>query len=238
MHGLRRGDGSIGVPHQRHGNRAALQHHIRLHAKEGRRPHHQIGNLANFNAADMIGNALRNRRIDCVFGDIALGARVIIIAFFFWQAATLHLHLMRGLPGADNHLAHSAHRLAVGRHHADGADIMQNIFCRDGFLANAAFGKGHIFRNARIKMMAYHEHIQMLIHRIHGVRHGGVGGRRQHTRFTHQAQNIRRMPATGTFGMEGLDGAAANGLDGFLDKAAFIQRVGMDGDLNIHLIRH
>ena len=46
------------------------------------------------------------------------------------------------------------------------------------------------------------------------------------------------MAATGTFGMEGLDGAAANGLDGFLDKAAFIQRIGMDGDLNIHLIRH
>ena len=113
---------------------------------------------------------------------------------------------------------------------------MQDIFRRDGFLADAAFGKGHIFRNARIKMVADHEHIQMLIHRIHRVRHGGVGGRRQHARFTDQAQDIRRMAATCTFGMEGLDGAATNGLDGFLNKTAFIQRVGMDGDLDIHLI--
>ena len=44
------------------------------------------------------------------------------------------------------------------------------------------------------------------------------------------------MAATGSFGMEGLNGAATNGLDGFLNKTAFIQRVGMDGDLNIHLI--
>ena len=53
---------------------------------------------------------------------------------------------------------------------------MQNIFGCDGFLADAAFGKGHIFCNARVQMVADHEHIQMLIHRIHRVRHGGVGG--------------------------------------------------------------
>ena len=237
MHRLRCGDGGIGVAHQRHRNRTALQHHIGLHAKEGRRPHHQIGDLAHFDAADMIGHALRNRRIDGIFGDIALGARIIIVSLFFRQAPALHLHLMRGLPGADDHLPHAAHRLTIGRHHADGADIMQDVFRRDSFLADAAFGKGNIFRNARIKMMADHEHIQMLIHRVHRIGHGGVGGRRQHARFTDQAQNIRRMAATRTFGMEGLNGAAANGLDGFLNKTAFIQRVGMDGDLNIHLIR-
>ena len=63
------------------------------------------------------------------------------------QRAALGLHLVRGLPRANDHLAHSAHRLAVGRHHRQRAEVVQDVLGGDGFLADAAFCEGDIFRD-------------------------------------------------------------------------------------------
>ena len=53
------------------------------------------------------------------------------------QPAALHLHFMRRLPGANDHFAHTPHRLRIGGHHADGAQVVQDVFRRDGLSANA-----------------------------------------------------------------------------------------------------
>ena len=52
---------------------------------------------------------------------------------------------------------------------------MQNIFCCNGFFANTAFGKGQIFGNATVQMVAHHQHVQMLVKRINREGTGWIG---------------------------------------------------------------
>ena len=104
--------------------------------------------LPGFDRADMGGNAMRDGGIDRVFRDIALDAEIVVVARLLRQAAALHLHLVRGLPGADDHLADAAHRLAVGGDHREGADIVQDVFRGDRLLADAAFGEGDVLGDA------------------------------------------------------------------------------------------
>ena len=40
---------------------------------------------------------------------------------------------------------------------------MQNIFGGDGFTANPAFGKGHVFGDGTIQMVTDHQHVQMFL---------------------------------------------------------------------------
>jgi hypothetical protein len=60
------------------------------------------------------------------------------------SASALALHLVGGLPGADQHLADTAHRLAVRRDDREGAHVVQDVLGRDGLLADAAFGEGDV----------------------------------------------------------------------------------------------
>ncbi len=151
MHRLRRRDRGVRIAHRRRGDHAADQHHVRLHAEEGRRPHDEIGALADLDRADLAGEAMRDRRVDRVFGDIALGAEIVVVARFLGQAAALHLHLVRGLPGADRHFADAAHRLAVRRNDRERAEIMQDVLGGDRLLADAALGEGHVLGDRRCR---------------------------------------------------------------------------------------
>ena len=45
------------------------------------------------------------------------------------------------------------------------------------------------------------------------------------------------VAAAGAFGMEGVDGAALEGLDGVLDEAGFVERVGVDHHLDVVVVR-
>ena len=83
---------------------------------------------------------------------------------------------MRGLPGADDHLAYPAHRLAVRRHHRKRAQIVQNVLRGDCFLADATFGKRNVLGDGAVKVMADHHHVQMFVQRIGGVRPRRIGG--------------------------------------------------------------
>ncbi len=46
----------------------------------------------------------------------------------------------------------------------------------------------------------------------------------------------RRMAAAGAFGVEGVNGAALERLDGVLDEARFVQRVGVDHHLDVVVV--
>ena len=114
MHGLRRGYRGVGIAHGRRRDAAELQHEIGLDAEERGRPNHEIGEFADLDRPEVAADALRDRGIDGVFGDVALGAVVVVVAGLLGEPATLALHLVGSLPRPDDHLADPAHGLAVG----------------------------------------------------------------------------------------------------------------------------
>ena len=163
---------------------------------------------------------MRDRRVDGVFGDVALDAEIVVVlALVLGQRAALLLHLVGGLPGADDDFAEPAHRLRVRRHHRERAEIVQDVFRRDGLLADAAFGEREIFRDRGIEMVAHHQHVQMLVDGVAGERPRRVGRGRQHVLQPGDLDDIRRVAAAGAFGVEGVDGAALERLHGILDEA-------------------
>ena len=130
------------------------------------------------------------------------------------QAAALLLHFVRGLPSADDDFTHPPHGLAVAAHHADRTQVVQDVFGRDGFFADAAFGKGQVFGDAGIQVVADHQHVHMLIERVVGEGHGRVGRAGQKVRLTHHLQNVGRMAAPRAFGVKGAQAAPPRGFDG------------------------
>ena len=125
----------------------------------------------------MRGNAMGDRGVDGVFRNIAAGAQVVILARLIGKSATLLAHLVGGLPCADDHLADAAHRLAVRRQDRERADVVEDVLGRDGLATDAAFGKGDVFGDRAVKMVADHQHIEVFLDRVGGVGHRRVGGR-------------------------------------------------------------
>jgi hypothetical protein len=70
-------------------------------------------------------------------------------------------------------------------------------------LADAAFGKGQVFGNAGVQVVADHQHVHMLVQRVDGVGARGVGGAGQHIGLAHHLQDVGRMAAARAFGVEG-----------------------------------
>ena len=233
--GLRGGDAGVGVAHGGADDSAALDHQVRLDAEEGGRPEDEVGQFAGFDGADFVGDALRDGRVDGVFGDVAFGAGVVGFAVA-GQGAALGLHLVGGLPGADDHLADAAHGLAVAADHADGAEVMQDVLRGDGLAADAAFGEGDVLGDVRVQVVADHEHIEMFVERVGRVGPGGVGGAGQHVGQAGDAQDVRGVAAAGALGMEGVDGAALEGGDGVLDEAGFVEGVRVDHDGDVEAV--
>src|SRR4051812_9335498 len=85
-------------------------------------------------------------------------------------------------------------------------------------------------------MVANHEHVQMLIDGVYREWACWVGRGGEHVRFSRNSDNVRCMSSAGTFGMEGMNGAAFEGSNGILDKSGFVQGVGMNSNLNVQLV--
>src|ERR1700751_1968279 len=115
---------------------------------------------------------------------------------------------------------------------------MQNILRRDGFLANSALGEGDIFRKSSIEVMGDHDHIEGLIHRIRSV--WSSWGRRSwnYVWLAAHFDDVRGMSATRSFRMKCMNGPALESGDRIFDETALVQRVGMDKNLHIHVIRN
>ncbi len=192
-------------------------------------------------------HAVGQRRVDGVFGQVALDAVVVVaLLLFYWLAAphrrcepaALSLHFVRRLPGADDHLADAAHGLAVAAHDADRAQVVQDVFGGDGFLADAALGKGQVFGNARVQVVADHQHVDVFVERVDGVGSRRVGAGGQHIGFAHQFHDVGRVAAARAFGVKGVDAAALEGGQRVFHKARFVEGVGVDRDLGVGGLGH
>src|SRR5712664_3366800 len=86
-------------------------------------------------------------------------------------------------------------------------------------------------------MVSHHHHVERLFGRIRGVGPGWSGRGRNDVRLTAHFDDVRSMPATSPFGVKGVNGSTLERGDGIFDKAAFVQCVGVDKNLDIHLIR-
>ena len=84
--------------------------------------------------------------------------------------------------------------------------------------------------------MAHHQHVQVLVQRIPGERHRRIGGRREHVRLAAEADDVGRVSTAGPFRMVGVNRAPANGGDRVLDEARFVQRVGVNRNLDVELV--
>jgi len=115
---------------------------------------------------------------------------------------------------------------------------VENILGGDGLAADAALGEGDILDDVRIEMVAHHQHVQMLVERVHRVGPRRVGRGRQHVGLAADADDVGRVAAAGALGMEGVDGAALERRDRVLDEARFVERVGVDRDRHVVPVRH
>src|SRR4051794_11315258 len=100
--------------------------------------------------------AVRDGWIDRVLRDVAFDAQIVVRAPVTRQRATLLLHLVRGLPCARDHFADAAHRLRIAAYHADGAEVMKNVFGRNRLAANPALRERHVLRQIGVEMMTHH----------------------------------------------------------------------------------
>src|SRR5262249_12290295 len=104
----------------------------------------------------------------------------------------------RRLPGSEDNLANTPHRLRVRGYHGDGAQIVQDILGCDRLGSNTRLSKGDIFWNRLGQMMANHYHGHMLVKSVGCVRPSGIRGRRKHTRLRDNTDDIRRMATSST----------------------------------------
>ena len=146
------------------------------------------------------------RRVDRVLRDVAADAAGCRArARVARQRAARRLHLVRGLPRARDHLADAAHRLRVGRHHADRAEIVQHVLGRDRLRPDARFGERDVLGHLRIQVMADHQHVEVLVERVHRVRHRRIRARRQDVRLAADPDDVGRVAAAGALGVVGVD---------------------------------
>ena len=143
---------------------------------------------------------------------------------------------MCGLEQAGEAFADAAHRLGVGGVHADGAEVVEDVFGGHGLRPDAAVGEGDVFTDIGVEMVAHHEHVHVLGERVDGEGAGGVGGRGKDVGFTGEANDVGRVPAAGPFGVIGVNGPSGDGGDGRFGEAGLVESVGVNRDLDVEFV--
>ncbi len=110
---------------------------------------------------------------------------------------------------------------------------MQDVLGGDGLRAHPRFGERYVFRHIRIEVVADHDHVQVLVERVHGVGVGRVGRGGDAVAFASDADDVRRVSAACTLSVVHVDGAVADGRQRVFEKTGFIERVGVQLDLKI-----
>src|SRR5258706_16202783 len=97
-----------------------------------------------------MSKAMGDGGVDCVLGDVALDAEVVVLGSDggvggVGKRAALLFHLVGGLPGSGDDFADAAHGLGVGADDADGAEVVEDVFGGDCFAADSALGERDVF---------------------------------------------------------------------------------------------
>lgn len=216
---------------------AALDDNAWLGAEITRFPQDQIRQLAHLYAADEVAHSLRDGRVDRVFTNVPLHPEIVRVgAFVFLQESPLHFVLVRSVPCAKDDFAAAAHGLRVGRHHADGAEVVEDVFGRDGLGADARFGEGDVLGDVAGEMMADHEHVKVFIKGVASVGARGVGAAGEDVGVFDYRDDVGCVASAGAFGVVGVDCAVFEGGDGLLDVSGFVECVGVDEALDVVFI--
>jgi hypothetical protein len=115
---------------------------------------------------------------------------------------------------------------------------VQDIFGRDRFTPDPALGKGQILGDRCIQVVAHHQHVEVFVERVDRKGSGRVGRRGQHIRLTDHLQNIGRVPTAGALGVIGVNHPPPHRCDRRFHEPAFVQGIGMNRHLDIHLVCH
>src|ERR1700741_3527887 len=115
---------------------------------------------------------------------------------------------------------------------------MQNVFGRNGLLPNPALCEGNVFSNSRIKVVGDHHHIEGLFKRIYSVWSRWSRRRWNDVWLAAHFDDVRCMPASRPFSVKRVNRPAFEGGDCIFDEAALVQRVGVNENLHIHVIRN
>ncbi|MNS54294.1 hypothetical protein D3C72_870780 [compost metagenome] len=113
---------------------------------------------------------------------------------------------------------------------------MEDVFGGNRLAADTAFGERDVFGNARVQVVADHQHVEVFIDGVAGERPGRVGRTRQHVGKAAGLDDVRRVTATGTFGVIGVNGAALERAEGGFDETGLVEGVGVDRHLHVELI--
>jgi hypothetical protein len=227
--------------HLRVSNETALQNKGRLRSEPRGIPDDEIGQLVHLDAAYEMTETLGNGRVDGVFAYIPLHSEVVTTTLaagcsIFRQCAPLQLILVRRIPCAQNDLATAAHGLRVGAHHADGAEVVQDILGGNGLCADAALGKGYVLGDILGQVVAHHEHVEVLVEGIARIRPRRVRGRREYIGVLDDGDDVWGVAATSALGVVGVYSAILERVDGGLDEAGLVERVCMDEALDVKLV--
>ena len=87
-----------------------------------------------------------------------------------------------------------------------------------------------------IEVVADHDHVEQLGLRVDAVRQRRVGRAGQDVVLADDLEDVRGVTAAGAFGVVGVDRPAFEGGDRVLDVAGLVERVGVDGDLDVHIV--
>ena len=232
-------NGGVGITHLGCDDHTAFDNHIRFCSEECRVPENEISKFSWLHRSYILGNTVCDCRVDGIFGNISFYTEVVVsVTFIFRKRSSLAFHLACCLPGTGDDLTDTSHCLGIGAHHAEHTHIVKDILCCDRFRTDTGICKSDIFRDLFVQMVAYHQHVQMLIQSIYSEWHGRVCGRRKDVRGCCCFDDVRCMSAAGTFCMICMDSSSSDGIDGVFYASAFVQSICMDGNLYIIFICH
>ena len=216
---------------------AGLQHELRLGAEVLRAPQHDVGELADLDGADLVGEAVRDGRVDGQLGHVAQDALVVVALAVAGLGAELGLHLPGHGEGAADGLAGAAHALRVGGGDADDAEVVQHVLGAHRPGADPVAGHGGVAGQVGLQVVDGDDHAVVLGDRVPAEGQGRVGGgaddvRRRPPSSARSARVRRRSPRCGRRGWCG----PSSTREGVLDGQALVQPVAVQGDLDVVLL--
>ena len=157
-----------------------LMHELGLDAEERRPPQHEIGQLADLDRADLVRHAVRDRRVDRVLRDVAADAEVVVVAALARRGG-------RAAPSSCAAVCQVRVITSPTRPIAWLSLEMMLIAPRSWRMSSAAIVSPRMRLSAKatssgmlaVEVVADHEHVEVLVERVHRERARRVGRARE-----------------------------------------------------------